>query len=80
MAVGHPLSALLDPADLVDSILRYRKEGDGEVESGCRIRVYKSPSGQRVRFVVCDFEKDPNQHTSFQGLSFCFYSSNDFAN
>ncbi|KAG4439936.1 hypothetical protein IFR05_004562 [Cadophora sp. M221] len=55
-------------------ILRYRKDGDGEVESGCRIRIYRSQNGQRVRFVVCDFEKDPNRHTSFQALTegLCF--------
>ncbi|KAG4412375.1 hypothetical protein IFR04_014495 [Cadophora malorum] len=55
-------------------ILRYRKEGEGEVDSGCRIRIYKSPNGQRLRFVVCDFGKDPNKHTSFQALTegLCF--------
>ncbi|KAH7379770.1 hypothetical protein BKA64DRAFT_235952 [Cadophora sp. MPI-SDFR-AT-0126] len=55
-------------------ILRHRKEGEGEVDSGCRIRIYKSPNGQRLRFVVCDFEKDPNKHTSFQALTdgLCF--------
>ncbi|KAI9051790.1 hypothetical protein LZ554_004057 [Drepanopeziza brunnea f. sp. 'monogermtubi'] len=50
-------------------IARYKKEGVGEVEAGCRIRIYKSPNRQRVRFVVCDFEKDPNRHTSFQALT-----------
>ena len=55
-------------ANLDASILRYRKEGEGKVDSGCRIRIYKSPNGQRLRFVVCDFGKDPNKHTSFQGI------------
>ncbi|KAK0114286.1 hypothetical protein ONS95_013781 [Cadophora gregata] len=55
-------------------ILRYRKDGEGDVDSGCRIRIYKSPNGQRLRFVVCDFDKDPNKHTSFQVLTegLCF--------
>lgn len=52
---------------VITRILRYKKDGEGEVESGCRLRLYKSSSGQRVRFVICDYEKDPNRHTSFQG-------------
>ncbi|EKD13632.1 hypothetical protein MBM_08350 [Drepanopeziza brunnea f. sp. 'multigermtubi' MB_m1] len=51
------------------SIARYKKEGVGEVEAGCRIRIYKSPNRQRMRFVICGFEKDPNRHTSFQALT-----------
>ncbi|KAL2061386.1 hypothetical protein VTL71DRAFT_7659 [Oculimacula yallundae] len=55
-------------------LLRYRKDGEGEAESVCQIRVYRSPSGERVRFVVCDVGKDPNQKTTFQAVTetLCF--------
>jgi hypothetical protein len=55
-------------------ILRYKKEGESGGGSACRIRIHRSPNGQRVRFVVCDFEKDPNRHTSFQGKSALIYT------
>ncbi|PBP26347.1 hypothetical protein BUE80_DR002605 [Diplocarpon rosae] len=50
-------------------IARYRKDRDGEMESACRVRIFKSRNGERVRFVVYDIAKDPNRNTFFQALT-----------
>ncbi|KAI6707838.1 hypothetical protein JHW43_009632, partial [Diplocarpon mali] len=68
---------MADPASYVEIegdvfrwiIARYRRDRDGESDSACRVRIFKSRHGERVRFVVCDLAKDPHSTLSFEALT-----------